>query len=667
MRSIAAIRQPILVDHQAHTLIADWVKQLRASADRFPQSLTPSLPDVTNIKTRKKNLSGTVERLALSLENLNSRLQNLPYVLANLPASQAKIWTTIEPLDLRPRSPFDPILDRAFAAHKRLSSFKDVISTDTFNNFLDSPLLLLLAKPLGITFLDQHKVRITTDDIPSIDTSALVNMCNLHSPKSVYLPVLRTAHSIFTNEQTRIESSAYEQTVRLLYRIDKEIDIFTGLNLYEQFLVERSGKRTLRDRFAAFEGFLGRHFFKSQPIDIVPEYTRNLAEQHIRVKIGNSLDHQLHQLGDGINALILLVYRIFMADPGTWFFIEEPETHLHPGLQRIFIETIISDPQIRERNMRFFLTSHSNHMLELAMTHPEEVAVFSLTPAEENDKFRVSSSQGPDLRVLDELGVRNASVLLANCSLWVEGPSDRLYISAYLLAYAKSHRGEPDLREDIEYAFFEYAGSNLQHYLFSQEEDSSGDTRKIQAQFIANRVFLLADQDIGKTRKHENLKRVAAPPRFVYRTTSPGIEVENLLSASILRIVLPRLFKDPKVHERLNVATLMFEEDMLPNTRLGSYLDKVLRPQLQDKTPKLFSAASAQNPSAILQREENAETEPSDVSAAAGRTLADRWKDKLAREVYNLASEGGLEWHMLSTAAQNLTKEIVSFVLRNST
>ena len=48
------------------------------------------------------------------------------------------------------------------------------------------------------------------------------------------------------------------------------------------------------------------------------------------------------------------------------FFIEEPELNLHPGLQRKLIEAMLSD---EFSNHQFFLTTHSNHLLDLTLDY----------------------------------------------------------------------------------------------------------------------------------------------------------------------------------------------------------------------------------------------------------------------------------------------------------
>ena len=132
------------------------------------------------------------------------------------------------------------------------------------------------------------------------------------------------------------------------------------------------------------------------------------------------------------------------------------------------------------------------------------------------------------------LGVSNSSVFLANCSIWVEGISDRNYLKAFLKAYCRDTEKKNYPKEDIDFAFIEYAGSNIDHYNFNKEELKE----KINAFAINNKIFLISDYD-GEYRnekhrfyysyKHEN---------FSYKTTKPYKEIENLLHLRVWNKIL---------------------------------------------------------------------------------------------------------------------------------
>ncbi len=138
-------------------------------------------------------------------------------------------------------------------------------------------------------------------------------------------------------------------------------------------------------------------------------------------------------------------------------------------------------------------------------------------------------------------------------------------------------------REDTHFAFWEYAGSNLAHYLLSDiprrgtegfEEYDRGQKdvlAKIQSTALCNRIFLVADRDEGKDKKHAEIKAVAADRKnFVYYPTS-CIEIENLLSPAEIKKCLSEMMSDSSAVDLLTFAQADYKEQ-----RLGEYLEKEL-------------------------------------------------------------------------------------------
>lgn len=56
-----------------------------------------------------------------------------------------------------------------------------------------------------------------------------------------------------------------------------------------------------------------------------------------------------------------------MAENNSFIFIDEPELNLHPGMQRLFFEQITLNKDITDKNLTFFITTHSNHLLDLTL------------------------------------------------------------------------------------------------------------------------------------------------------------------------------------------------------------------------------------------------------------------------------------------------------------
>lgn len=116
------------------------------------------------------------------------------------------------------------------------------------------------------------------------------------------------------------------------------------------------------------------NFFDGKQIDIVAKFDKSDNEKGINESElilihvdGDQETRKLYDLGDGIQALIVLMYKIFMAEPNSFIFIDEPELNLHPGMQRLFLEQIYSNPDLKKKNLTYIISTHSNHFLDLTI------------------------------------------------------------------------------------------------------------------------------------------------------------------------------------------------------------------------------------------------------------------------------------------------------------
>ena len=227
--------------------------------------------------------------------------------------------------------------------------------------------------------------------------------------------------------------------------------IHTGLSLYSAINQSRNTDMAEREEFEKFQDFLSETFFNGKKVVIVPNHKKTT----ILVAVDRE-ERALPHLGDGIQAIILLLYPLFIAAKGAWFFIEEPETHLHPGFQRLFINTIATHPVLLEKQLTVFLTTHSNHLLDFAQEDAKSINLFTFRKSlDENGigKYKVQLTAPQDLECLNALGVQNSSVFLSNCTIWVEGITDRIYLKAYLEAFLKHKKQVFSLLEGLHYSF----------------------------------------------------------------------------------------------------------------------------------------------------------------------------------------------------------------------
>lgn len=458
------------------------------------------------------------------------------------------------------------------------------------------------------------------------------------SPQKEFIPTLRTAiNLIYTNKDskvTKISEDIYSLTIEKNYdlRDVPELKIHTGLNLFNEIKRSRNSRRDTRKQFEAFEKFLQDNFFPGQDVEIIALDVTNKEDEHISIYIGNQ-ERNIYDLGDGIQALIVLLYPIFMAKRESWVFIEEPEINMHPGLQNLFLRTLLTDQFILGKKLKYFITTHSNHLLYQSLMHAEKVSVFSFknVTAEQKTKTNIRRIESSDPEVLDLLGVYNVSVLMANCCIWVEGISDRKYLMAFLTAYIRA-KEEQNYIEGLHYAFFEYAGSNIRHYNFGNDED---EFKKIKAHLLSNKIFLLADRDSGEHKKefHKRLKQLNNKTHFQFMTTTV-VEIENVLSDKILKKFLIEGLKKDK--NKVEAHTFQCKD--YKDEHLGNYLTKFKNLNLPDS-----------------------------LKEKSG-TLTTYYKNKLSQFVLEKVESGNIGWDDIkeNRYAKKLTEAVYSFITKHN-
>lgn len=319
---------------------------------------------------------------------------------------------------------------------------------------------------------------------------------NLFKDK-VYIPTLRSLRSIYGEGNSDIFLSI---TVNDYFRNSSlEDNIFTGHSLYQELVKRLLGTHEQRKKVKEYENYLSDNFFFGQEISLVPMVGKDV----VYFKEGDKVERPIYDLGDGIQSIIILTFKVFMAEKPTVFFIEEPEHYLHAGLQRKLIETFS-----QHEDHLFFMTTHSNHFLDLA----QERSDISIQQVRKIESKTVVQATEKYNGLLNDLGVRASSVLLANCSIWVEGVTDKKYLKLYMDKYIQEleesdNKCDVDkdsrlrnYQENLHYVFTEYQGSNITHWDFGDACDSS--LIKTPAKKLNKNIFLIADADIeGKSER----------------------------------------------------------------------------------------------------------------------------------------------------------------------
>ncbi len=242
---------------------------------------------------------------------------------------------------------------------------------------------------------------------------------------------------------------------------------------------------------------------------------------------------RLSQCGSGLKTILCLLANVhlkFRARSETitdgLFLLEELENSLHPRVQRNLYQYI--DEKFVGSSV-CLVSTHSPVALDFFQGRAD-ASFFHVFQESEQARCRRVDAFDDRLGILDALGVRASDALLSNFVVWVEGPTDRLYLNHMI----RLLHGDA-LKEGRDYVVMFYGGRLLAH-LTGKSEDAS--TELIKLTRINPKCAILIDSDkteIGQdinTTKQRVISEFENGSRLAWVTQ--GREIENYLTPEFL-------------------------------------------------------------------------------------------------------------------------------------
>ena len=289
----------------------------------------------------------------------------------------------------------------------------------------------------------------------------------------------------------------------------------------------------------------------------------------------------LSKSGSGLKTILLVLLNLLVVpkiekrDKSDFVFaFEELENNLHPALLRRLFQ-YIEEYTINEKT-HIFLTTHSSTALDFFGVSKNAQIIHVLHDGE-SARTTTVSAHFDHLGVVSELGAKPSDLLQANGIVWVEGPSDRIYLNSWIDLYSEGRFQEG---RDYQCAF--YGGSLLARTQFmSPEEAEEAETDLVNLLWVNPNIIVVCDGD--RTAKDSDIKgRVKRIETEIQKIPNAHIwitdakEIENYIPGSVIEKALDLSgLRDPEQYENFFSRKKACSESYIESNLNRHYVDKI--------------------------------------------------------------------------------------------
>ena len=459
-------------------------------------------------------------------------------------------------------------------------SLKEVFSENTIGNYLDGNYW----SDHGVYFIDKA---VTWEVTVSDRQKSARKVSNIKFPDDFDLTYPFSEYNYYQSDPSKIEllrDARISEICKVLHRAthqlhgksfrrllaDRDIKIelpdttlelgpdgVGATNIIRRFITsEKLPRGVIQDELlAALNSIFGSdgQFLEIQ-VQVHDEAQEDPIKDHWEVYLGEKTKGliPLSQSGSGLKTVFLVLLNLLVVPKiedkeksQITFAFEELENNLHPALLRRLFQ-YLEDYAVNEK-ATIFLTTHSSIALDLFGVS-EHAQIIHVSHDGESARTTTVPTHSNLIKIVSELGARPSDLLQANGLIWVEGPSDRIYLNRWIELYTDGR-----LREGRDYQCVFYGGTLLTRVEFKSSEYD--DTDLVNLFQINHNLIVVCDGD--RTAEDSDLKtRVERIREEVEKIDGAHIwiteakEIENYLPGSVLSEVtgLPSL-PDPEKDE----------------------------------------------------------------------------------------------------------------------
>jgi hypothetical protein len=163
-----------------------------------------------------------------------------------------------------------------------------------------------------------------------------------------------------------------------------------------------------------------------------------------------------------------------------------------------------------------------------------------------------------------QLGYQASDLLQANAIIWVEGPSDRIYLNHWLRSVAS------DLIEGVDYSIMFYGGRLLSHLTAHDPEvDEFISLRRLNRNIA---ILIDSDKKTAAAKLNDTKKRIVAEFGSENTWVTAGREIENYVPVKLISLALSTMYAS-KFYSL--VADGRYEHRLVFNTKDKKIFDRV--------------------------------------------------------------------------------------------